>query len=762
MGEGGASVNSEYDIDVQRPIRPRRGDNKLIIVAKDSQGIEVYRNKADLNEEKARKKVAERLAGITGDTAEELDIRLLAKLGQLAPPAPPAATGAATPGTEFPYEATPGGLIWNKDTSGEIVLTPLTTFTAKIVGQVLEDDGAETRRLFEIEAVLRGRTYRFQVPSGQFATMNWPMEHLGAGAALWPGFGIRDHARAAIQFLSGEPPERRVYAHLGWREIGGIWHYMHAGGAIGPVGPVASIEVSLAGDLERYRLPDPPTGNDLVEAVRSSLRMLDVAGDSVTVPLCCAVWRAPLGGIDSGLHMVGATVAEARRRWQPWLSTDNALENLAFSAKDALLVVDDFCPTGSQFDVQAMHRKADRVFRGLGNTAGRGRLRSDGTARPTKPPRGMVLSTGEDVPRGQSLRARMLVLEVPRQGVGAVDWGNLTACQADAAAGVYAQAMAGYLRWLAPRYREIRKELRSEINALREQAYRSGQHRRTPDNVANLAVGIRTFSDFAREVGALDQTQADALWTRCWSALGNAAAAQQEHQADSDPVHRFMELLMAVISSGRAHLTDSNGDAPQKATTWGWREVEVGTGEYARIDWRPQGAHIGWLDGEDIYLQADAAYAVVQKLARDEGDHLTVALPTLKKRLNERGMLASTEKYISKGREVERLEIRKVLQGNRRAVLHLKRAWWANTPSGSEPREPRPEDSRLIGEANGSNTGSLNKEQNAEVSHGSEPSEVVAVPESDLGGSHGSHGSQIKLEDTPPRKRKSVHWEEEL
>ena len=108
--------------------------------------------------------------------------------------------------------------------------------------------------------------------------MNWPMEHLGAGAALWPGFGIKDHARAAIQFLSGDPPERKVYAHLGWREIGGTWYYLHAGGAIGPVGPVEDIAVSLPPDLQLYQLPATPAGTDLTKAIQTSLALLDVGG----------------------------------------------------------------------------------------------------------------------------------------------------------------------------------------------------------------------------------------------------------------------------------------------------------------------------------------------------------------------------------------------------------------------------------------------------------------------------------------------------
>ncbi|HZA25593.1 MAG TPA: hypothetical protein VFA32_23850, partial [Dehalococcoidia bacterium] len=153
-------------------------------------------------------------------------------LSSLAPPPQPS-NAAAVGGSPFPYEETPGGIIWNRDTPEGNVPTPLTTFTARIVGQVVEDDGAEVRRLLEIEAALRGRNYRFQVPSEHFTSMAWPMEYMGAGATLWPGFGIKDHARFAIQALSyraGDPPEHRVYAPLGWRELSGVWCYLHAGG----------------------------------------------------------------------------------------------------------------------------------------------------------------------------------------------------------------------------------------------------------------------------------------------------------------------------------------------------------------------------------------------------------------------------------------------------------------------------------------------------------------------------------------------------
>ena len=49
----------------------------------------------------------------------------------------------------------------------------------------------------------------------------------------------------------------------------------------------------------------------------------------------------------------------------------NALEALAFSAADAVLVVDDFAPTSTAGDIDRAHRDADRLLRAQGNRSGR-------------------------------------------------------------------------------------------------------------------------------------------------------------------------------------------------------------------------------------------------------------------------------------------------------------------------------------------------------------------------------------------------------
>lgn len=580
-----------------------------------------------------------------------------------------------------PYVETESGIIWQRPTIGGSVPTPLTNFNCRITSQVAEDDGAEIRRRFDLEAWLAGRRIPFSLPAAQFAAMNWAAEHLGARAIMYPGFGLKEHSRVAIQTLSGDIVERQVFTHTGFRKIGDIWAFLHAAGAIGPAGPLSDIEVALPDTLARYSLPNPPDGETLKIAVRASLRLLDVAPDRVTVPVFAATYRAPLGAVDTSVAYVGPTGAgkseiaalgqqhygagmDARHLPANWFSTGNALEGLAFLAKDAVIVVDDFTPTGSINDIQRQHREADRVHRGQGNNAGRQRMRPDATLRPTRPPRGLIVSTGEDVPQGQSLRARMVVVDV---GPGDMDWQKLTECQADARQGLYAQALTAYVGWVAASYDEIRGGLDAQVAALRDQATRNGTHRRSPANLAQLGVGLKCFLAFTVDQHILSDDEAGKLWDRCWTALEQLGTDQPQHQDANEPTRRFRELLQAALASGAAHIADREGQEPKTPEAWGWRKVTVGTGNSERAEWRPLGDRVGWVDGDNLYLEADAAFGVVQRLGRNVGEGITIQLPTLKKRLHQKGLLASTE---TRGGQL-RLEVRPTLESRRRRVLHV-------------------------------------------------------------------------------------------
>ena len=149
--------------------------------------------------------------------------------------------------------------------------------------------------------------------------------------------------------------------------------------------------------------------------------MLDLAPDRVTVPTLGAVWRSILGAVDFSVFVYGATGRfktalasllqqhfgagfAAHRLPGSWASTANFNEALTFIAKDTLLVIDDFRPGAAER--RRLEGEADRLLRAAANGAGRGRLKSDDSLRPARPPRALILATGEERPSGESLIAR--------------------------------------------------------------------------------------------------------------------------------------------------------------------------------------------------------------------------------------------------------------------------------------------------------------------------------------------------------------------
>jgi hypothetical protein len=620
------------------------------------------------------------------------------------------------------------GGIWQrkwKDGS-EIAPIRLTNFMARIIEDVVEDDGAEIHHVLVLECWLKGRRYRGRVLREAFTKMDWPTEVMGAEAIVAAGLGRKDHARAAIQELSGDIPHRYTYTHTGWITYEGQRVYLHGGGGIGRFGSVTGIEVRLPAALSGYHFADR-AGVDPVLAVEATLRYLGVAPLRVTVPALGSAFRAvlapspftaglhgPTGGgktaISAPLQQLWGAGMDADNLPGSWGSTGNALGELASAVKDALLVVDDFLAAGSVNDIYRKHSQADQVLRGAANRQGRGRLRPDGTLRPVKRPNGLIWSTGEELPRGHSLQARMLALELRP---GDVDWETLTVVQRDARAGLLEACMAGFIRWVADLDEDPATYCREEAEWLRRTAFADGgdeHHKRTADILAHVAVGWSLFVQYVRWVrrmqcptapfpdrcaacGAAEITSAcldcaesrvtvcpvtgapyccddddclyddtDGLLEQGLLVLAGLAGAQAEQQATQDPARRYMDLLGAVIQAGRAHVTAKGGGWPEDPHRWGWRDG--GSGEYMQV--RAQGVELGFIQDGKLYLHDSVAFMVVQEMAQKMGHGLTLDSTAMRAALRDGGYLAD------RGKGDRRLQARVMVQGVRDRYLVLR------------------------------------------------------------------------------------------
>jgi hypothetical protein len=256
--------------------------------------------------------------------------------------------------------------------------------------------------------------------------------------------------------------------------------------------------------------------------------------------------------------------------------------------------------------------------------------------------------------------------------------------------------------------------------------------------VGELLAAFAIFMEFCVETEAVSSEEAAELGDRCRKALVDSADRQAVHQAQADPVERYFSLLQAVLSSGRAHIADVTGGAPVEPhdpKAWGWRRRDDD-------GWDEQGKCCGWLDGEDLLLDPEAAFAEVNRLAVEQGDSLPVTQTTLTKRLAERHMLASTEP------SQRRHTVRRVIGAVRRSVLHLHASILRESVL-SVPCVPSPEKSSGIPESNGTKTCNANPGAGDLRSTESFHDSPVIPVENQGNGTNGTYGTKIRANNTP-------------
>ncbi len=203
--------------------------------------------------------------------------------------------------------------------------------------------------------------------------------------------------------------------------------------------------------------------------------------------LLAAVARAPLGecqptdfaiwihGLTGSKKSAVAAVAlaffgnfTARSFPGNWSDSVNDAEAKSHQAKDAIFIMDDFKPSVSQAEAAKLHAMAERLIRNTGNQAGRGRRDSTMQAKAAPYNRSMMLVTAEDLPRGQSLLGRLLILELTRADV---DNTVLTRLQQAAQSGSLAGLMSAYLQWLALRFDQLKKDFPKNVETFRNVVY---------------------------------------------------------------------------------------------------------------------------------------------------------------------------------------------------------------------------------------------------------------------------------------------------
>jgi len=540
-----------------------------------------------------------------------------------------------------PFTDTEHGILREKD--GELI----TNFTAQILKETRYTDGLNTKTKLTITGTHRGNKLpTITIDSDKFQSMSWVLSQWGTTTVIAPTQNAERDTRAAIQ-LNSEPEKETIYTHTGWTRSEKDDIYLTGGGALTKKRFNRDIRVELPPELSNYRIKPV---SDPRAAIRASLTLTTIAPKPIAWTLVTATMRPPLERTDYALHISGRTGTfkseitslmqshygpemDARNLPGSWSSTGNAIEAQAYRIKDGLYVLDDFVPFGTGYQVRQLQKTADSIMRGAGNQAGRARLRDTSDFQQTMYPRGLIMSSGEDIPVGQSIRARMMILDLTP---GDINTKILTASQAKRT--MYQHTTAAWIQYIARDKKNIITKHRKRAKELMIKHTGIG-HARTPAMLGDLIATLEEFIEFCYDAKAINRETATRLISQGTDALINTAKDQERHLTETDPAELYATTLLIAMQTGYAHVRTVQGGIPENGSDLGWTS-KAGVGELPT--WTHHGQQIGWYCPErnELLVEQNIAFPIVTKTARGQ---LTISKNTMTKRLKDAGFLTRTD-----------------------------------------------------------------------------------------------------------------------
>jgi hypothetical protein len=536
----------------------------------------------------------------------------------------------------------------NGGTELELVVVHLCNFVAWPTRDILKDNGVTTDRYIEFEGLLQGSPLKLvQVSSKDFLEMKWTIGAWGIRAAIKPK--QEQNVRYALQLMAESGiPETTVYTHLGWRKIGGKWFYLHAGGAIGAES--TSFEVETIDRLKRYALPDKIT--DEKAAIKASLALLELGPSNIIYPLYTGIWLAPL---CEPLRMAGIEPSYTTYVWgesgsfkstivalylshygnfnratlpASFKDTKLSIPEMAFVCKDIVLVVDDLHPTQDPRERIKMIGVLEHIVRNQGDRQGRGKLTSLTEIKEGHPPRGLVYVTGESLSLLGSSLARTAHLHIQK---GDIDVEKLTKAQEPAQQALLAEAMTGYLEYLAPQLDALGPQLFADFEKLRKKAALDAEvkdrHERYNETTAFLYLGFNCFINYAVAQGAITEEEAARLLKEAWETLNKVADELAQVAKSVAPTKRFFEALQELQIQGRVYFATMEDVIPDNA------ERIPGT---VKIGWGPDGSGT-------YYLLWGPAWEQVTKYLKNQEEGLSLSKNSLLDAIEQQGLLDKSQ-----------------------------------------------------------------------------------------------------------------------
>lgn len=518
------------------------------------------------------------------------------------------------------------------------------------------------------------------IAAEDFHTPGWPDLLPWAGVIANETPNGRAKARAAAIAVSGIRSTTPAFAATGWRESNGSAIYVHPGGAIGDSGELmGDVTLDLPARFAPMAMASPVAAHDsqlLSHAVEHGLDPLVAAlPGEIAAPIIGYAFRTFLGKPRGSVHLMGAPgtgkTAVARVCGMSWTSTafhehghtslftggdkmDDSMRALAMlmhSAKDALILVDEFKGRTAQERVNALHTLFwNGAERSVSTT--RGQIR-----RSSGPPRCGLVTTGEVGSVGSSA-TRTLTLAVNRDVVAdpVTVWSQL---ESAGARSWRAQLGASFVQWLAADHEKkistAQRYASDRATAAWQQfsaglPHTDGLAGRLIAIASDITVGWALLLQCLLDRDAITLERADQIWQ--WAMEGLAVQLRAQDHSVGDGAEQLLTLVREAMTSGAGHATERcSGDAPapgldgpaqesEVARAFGWVSRGPRT-ESGAQNWSPRGNHLGVVDAAEqmLYLFPRETLATMASLTARVGEHFTATSATITSSLGRRGWL---------------------------------------------------------------------------------------------------------------------------
>lgn len=542
---------------------------------------------------------------------------------------------------------------------------------ARWAEMVSVDDGGEIRRELTLEVLVKGgasvQTRVKSEDSGDVTKMVAAIRGaVGYKVSLPPN--ARGLLCLAIDEISREAArEVNEISRTGWFERDGQLAFVTPGGIVGEL--PEGYRVKLKDDFNRFAVVD---GDD--ESYRLGIEgLLNGFGKgfdkSISYPalafalLPVAARWLPTEGRRIWMHFSGetgtnkTTVAQCLMalygaefaKTNPLASfrgSSNSIERMGWFLPDCLGLVDEYKPVlvKPRDFVDMCHRYADGTDRT--------RLTSRADLHARKPPRWWVISTGEDVPPGESsLMARMIVLRFPRRPVGApYNAGLAKMCRLSKH---FPVVTARWAKWLMAHGDAFDFAARVERHHQPIATYVQNAVPTAPNvnriarNVALIWAVWEAWWQCLRDTNPdiVSQPKADAMSAAFEAVALDIAFAQAAEAVEQKPTAVFLEAVQEGIDAGEFVLFHRNEPGENTALK----------------------TIAGWHDDEGIYL-LPALYDRIATRKFQSQRPLGFSRAELYRLLREEGLLANSDKNST----TVKIWVGAGKNKQRRRVLHLR------------------------------------------------------------------------------------------